>query len=450
MEILKNKYAIFGLLAMLALTFSACNKKVEKVVVENVTTHTIVETVSAIGKIYPQTEVKISSDVSGEIIDIYVSEGDSIKKGQLLAKINPDLYESGLDQAQAGFQNAKSMESSNAASLARVKSALTLAEQSYNRQKKLYDQKVISKAELEQIENNYEAAKAEYKSFQESLVAQKYTVKSAGARVDEARKNYNRTVIYAPMDGIISSKSSNRGERVVGTSQMAGTEMLRIADMGSMEVRVDVNENDIVRVKIGDTAIIEVDAYDGEKFKGLVTEIANSAKSLSNSLSASTEQVANFVVKISVLQSSYDHLITSKRPFPFRPGMSATVDIVTARKANILSVPSGAVGLRNSSFEKAENKDAKQKDGEKVSQNNSEENADEKNKDLTEVVFIFKDGKVEQRAVKTGLQDAEYVEILSGIAKDEQIVVYPYMAVSKTLEDGSKVEKTDKDKVFKE
>jgi len=446
MEILKNKYQIYTLLAVVLTAFAACNKKIEKVVVEKVITHTIVETVSAIGKIYPQTEVKISSDVSGEIIDIYVAEGDSIKKGQLLAKINPDLYESGLDQAQAGFQNAKSMESSNTAGLARVKSALTLAEQNYQRQKKLYDQKVISKAELEQVENNYEAAKAEYKSFQESLIAQKYTVKSAGARVDEARKNYNRTVIYAPMDGVISSKSSNKGERVVGTSQMAGTEMLRIADMGSMEVRVDVNENDIVRVKIGDTAIIEVDAYDGEKFKGLVTEIANSAKSLSNSLSASTEQVANFVVKISVLQSSYAHLVSDQRPFPFRPGMSATVNIVTARKFNILSVPSGAVGLRSDNIEKSANKDSKQKKGEKE----EEENKDEKNKDLIEVVFIFKDGKVEQRAVKTGLQDAEFVEILSGITKDEEIVVYPYMAVSKTLENGLKVEKTDKDKVFKE
>ena len=212
MEILTNRIKIAGLIVLTTTAFFACKKKVDKVVVEKVGTHSIVETVSAIGKIYPEVEVKISSDVSGEIIDIFINEGDSVFKGQLLAKINPDLYQSGLDQAKAGYQNAKSQQSSSSASLARIKGALTLAEQSYNRQKKLFDDKVISKAELEQAENNLTAAKAEYKSFQESLVAQKYTVKSAGARVDEAEKNYNRTVIYAPMDGIISSKNSFKGE----------------------------------------------------------------------------------------------------------------------------------------------------------------------------------------------------------------------------------------------
>ncbi len=437
MEILKKYKATFLIPIIL---LSACNKKGEKVVVEKVNTHTIVETVSAIGKIYPETEVKISSDVSGEIIDIYVNEGDSVHKGQLLAKINPDLYESGLDQAQAGFQNAKAIESGNAAGMARVKSALSLAEQTYNRQKQLFSQNVISKAELETAENNLAAAKAELKSYQESLTAQKYTVKSAGARVDEARKNYNRTVIYAPMDGIISAKSSFKGERVVGTSQMAGTEMLRIADMSKMEVRVDVNENDIVRVKIGDTAIIEVDAYDGRQFKGIVTEIANSAKSLNNSIAASTEQVANFVVKISVLQSSYQNLIVAGRPFPFRPGMSATVEILTATKANILSVPSGAVGLRDlNNIEEIDNKESKAK---------ADETSTDVKKEMVEVVFIYKNGKVEQRTVKTGLQDAEFVEILSGLKKDEEIITYPYMAISKTLKNGTKVIKTERDKVF--
>jgi HlyD family secretion protein len=438
METLGKKIT-FGLALILLIAFSACKKKVEKVVVEKVGKHSIVETVSAIGKIYPEVEVKISSDVSGEIIDIFINEGDSVHKGQLLAKINPDLYESGLDQAKAGYQNAKSQRSSSAASLARIKGALTLAEQTYERQKVLYGQNVISKAELESAENNLTAAKSEYKSFQESLVAQQYTVKSAGARVDEAVKNYNRTVIYAPMDGVISSKNSFKGERVVGTSQMAGTEMLRIADMSRMEVRVDVNENDIVRVKIGDTANVEVDAYDGQIFKGVVTEIANSAKSLSGGLTMSTNDVANFVVKISILPSSYDHLISPRRPFPFRPGMSATVDIITARKPLTISIPSGAVGLRNLA-------DSNKSEKRGMTKETEEQETDVANQQ--EVVFVNVNGKAEQRVVKTGLQDTEFVEILSGLKEGEEVVVYPYIAISKTLEDGTKIEITTKDKVF--
>lgn len=431
-----RKYFIIALSAAL---LCGCKKKAARVVVEKVDTHTIVETVSAIGKIYPEVEVKISSDVSGEIIDIFFNEGDSVKQGQLLAKINPDLYESGLDQAQAGFQNAKSQQSSSAANLARIKGALDLAQQTYDRQKGLYADKIISKAEMEQATNNLTAAKSEYKSFQQSLIAQKYTVKSAGARVDEARKNYNRTVIYAPMDGIISSKTSFKGERVVGTSQMAGTEMMRIADMNKMEVRVDVNENDIVRVKIGDTAIVEVDAYDGKKFKGVVTEIANSAKSLTGSaLAVNTNDVANFIVKIRILPSSYEDLISKKRPFPFRPGMSATVEIVTAVKSESLSIPSGAVALRAKRDSSARNRVGKKKEESELNETGEQ----------VEVVFVSSNGKVEKREVVTGIQDAEYVEIISGLKKGEKIVVYPYMAISKSLQDGTKVEETTKNKVF--
>lgn len=246
-------------------------------------------------------------------------------------------------------------------------------------------------------------------------------------RVDEARKNYNRTVIFAPIDGIISSKTSNKGERVVGTSQMAGTEMLRIADMSRMEVRVDVNENDIVRVKIGDTAIVEVDAYKDMQFKGVVTEIANSAKSLSSvGAQVSTNDVANFVVKVSIVPSSYQSLITQSRPFPFRPGMSATVDIITAKISNTVSIPSGSVALRT------------------IKDSSSNEASQQK-----EVVFVRKaDGTVEQRVVKAGLQDASFVEITEGLKKGEEIVVYPYMAISKTLESGTAVEVTTRDKIF--
>lgn len=440
MEILKK--GAFVLCTVIGMSILAgCKKNAKKVAVEKVGKHTIVETVSAIGKIYPEVEVKISSDVSGEIIDIFINEGDSVFKGQLLAKINPDLYESGLDQAKASYQNARSQQSSSAANLARVKGALNLAQQTYNRQKKLFDDKVISKADLEQAENALTAAKAELNAFNQSLMAQKYTVKSAGARVDEARKNYNRTVVYAPMDGIISAKNSYKGERVVGTSQMAGTEMLRIADMSKMEVRVDVNENDIVRVKIGDTAIVEVDAYDGKEFKGIVTEIANSAKSLTGvGAGITTNDVANFVVKISVLPTSYQDLISERRPFPFRPGMSATVEIITARKHETISIPSGAVGLRKLT------KEGKPDRTNKVV-NDEELNEEERAKQV-EVVFVNKNGKIEQRKVKTGLQDAEYVEILEGIKEGEEIVIYPFMAISKTLKDGEKVDVTEKNKVF--
>ena len=399
-----------------------------KVSVEKPQKRTITEIVTASGKVQPETEVKISPDVSGEIVELYINEGDNVKKGDLLLKIKPDIYLSAVDRTRASVNTAKANLANSEAYLEQIKAKYTQTKNAYERNKVLWEQKTISDADYESALSSFEMVKAELEAAKKSIEGAKYSVQSAQASLSEAEENLRKTTIYAPMSGTISMLNVEKGERVVGTMQMAGTEMLRIADLNRMEVKVDVNENDIVKVNLKDTALIEIDAYLGETFKGVVTEIANSA----NVSGMSTDQVTSFDVKILLLKESYGHLISKSNPNPFRPGMSASVDIQTNTKANILTIPIQCVTTREDSVE------------------NKEKAIAEIGDELKEVVFVVKKDSAILTTVKTGIQDNKYIEISDGIELEDQIVTAPYSAISRRLKDGSIVEIVDKEELFKE
>lgn len=402
----------------------------------------IVELITANGKIQPQTEVNISADVSGEIIELYVKEGDYVYEGQLLLKINPDLYLSSIDQMSAAVNSAKANLANAKAMQSQVEAQFTKTELSYNRNLTLYNQNAISKSDFETIEAEYKIATAEVEASEQSVLAAKYNVMNAEATLKEANENLKKTSIYAPIEGTISNLNVEKGERVVGTIQMTGTEIMTIADLKNMEVQVDVNENDIIRLSLKDTAIIEVDAYINETFEGIVTEIANSA----NVIGTGSDQVTNFEVKIAILESSYNHLNTENDTLfcPFRPGMSATVDIKTETKYQTLSVPIQAVTTRADSTGVADDEELVLEDSE------DEEETTTDDADLKEVVFVYKDEEVTMKEVTTGIQDNIYIEILSGLSVEDEIVSAPYSVISKKLKNNSKVKKVKKEELFKE
>ncbi|WP_299985994.1 efflux RND transporter periplasmic adaptor subunit [uncultured Pontibacter sp.] len=397
----------------------------------------IVEKVSASGKVQPETEVKISPDVSGEIIELTVQEGDSVVKGQLLVRIRPDNYQSLVDMQTAGVNQARANLAQSKARLAQSKANFVQIEQNFQRNKSLFDQKVISEAEFQQIKSQYEAGKQEIESMAQSVRAAEFSVQNALASLNDARENLNKTTIYAPVSGTVSKLNVERGERVVGTSQMAGTEIMRIANLNNMEVRVNVNENDIIRVGMGDSVIVEVDSYTSrdEKFKGIVTSIANTAKD-----AASLEAVTEFEVRIRLLNESYSHL-ADKNARPFRPGMTASVDIITARKNNVLSVPLSAVTTRSNTPARSSGENAEGENGNGENANNNAEPAPAApSGPIEEVVFVYADDNtVKSVKVKTGISDFENIEILSGLEEGQKIVSGPFRAVSKTLKDGAKV-----------
>ncbi len=373
---------------------------------------TIVETVSATGKIQPEIEVKISSQVSGEIIDLPVKEGQVVKKGDLLVRINPDLYTSGLNRSVSNYSGTKS-------GLSQADASFKEAQASYERNKTLYDKGIISKADWDKATASFEVAKANKQTAY-------FNVQSASASVKEAKDNLGRTTIYSPNDGTISKLSVELGERILGTQQMAGTELLRVANLNNMEVEVDVNENDIVKINIGDETKIQVDAYLKKEFKGIVTSISNSA-----STTTTADQVTNFKVKVRILKESYMDLIQGKPDTysPFRPGMTATVDIITTRKENVIGIPISSVVVKSDTaatkkFEMTEdNKDqVKSKSDKKY-----------------ECVFVKVGDKAKIRIVKTGIQDDTNIEILSGLKKGDEVITGPYVTVSKDLNSGDKV-----------
>jgi HlyD family secretion protein len=425
-----------------------------KIDAEKAALNTIVEKVSASGRVQPVTEVKISSDVSGEIVELFVKEGDSVVKGQLLLKIRPDNYVSMVDQMMAALNTSKAQEAQARSRLAQVEAQLARAKLEFERQQKLYSQKVISDADFELASTNYQVVKQDQISAEENVDASRFSVESAMARVREAKENLRRTSIYAPMSGTVSKQSVELGERVVGTIQMTGTEMLRIANLNTMEVRVNVNENDIVRVALGDTAEVEVDAYSnsGQLFKGIVTSIANTAKD-----AVSMDAVTEFEVRIRILNDSYSHLLgTGKARTPFRPGMTASVDVITERKQNILTVPLASVTTRTERQmkEKAGKKGSKDGEGSdlvtvEVSTDGEESNADEKGKpknskedELKEVVFVVSGearNMVSIREVKTGISDFDRIEIISGLSEGDEVVSGPFLAVSKQLKEGTRI-----------
>ncbi|UOQ96007.1 efflux RND transporter periplasmic adaptor subunit [Hymenobacter sp. 5317J-9] len=407
----------------------------------------IVEKVSASGKVQPETEVKISPDVSGEIIELYVQEGDSVRKGQLLLRIRPDNYQAlvNVQSAQVGTQRANVGQAQ-----ARLQQLLASAKQTeltYRRNASLYKQKVISQADYEASQAAYNASQEEINSARQQIRASQSTVSAASASLEEARKNLNKTTIYAPVSGTVSKLNVKKGERVVGTTQMAGTEIMRIANLNNMEVRVNVNENDVNNVNLGDSVEVEVDAYSNkdEKFRGLVTNIANTAK---DALTA--EAVTEFEVRIRLLPESYKHLLRTVRGqtiVPFRPGMTASVDIITDRKSNVLSVPLAAVTTRSdSSALKKNEKIAGRGNGAAMA-------ADEKagpKPEIQEVVFVVRDGKAVMTPVKTGISDFQNIEILSGVKAGDQVVSGPFRAVAKTLKDKATVDIKDEKSLNKE
>ncbi len=380
-------------------------KEVEITKVERID---IIETVSATGKIQPEIEVKLSSEVSGEIIELPVVEGQQVQKGDLLVRVNPELYQSSLERSRAGLQNIR-------AGLSQTEASLREAEANYERNKSLFEKGIISKAEWDRIVSAYEVAQANRQSAF-------YNVKSAQASVNEALENLGRTNIYAPMSGTISSLDAELGERVVGTQQMAGTEILRVADLSNMEVEVDVNENDIVKISIGDSTIVEVDAYLGQEFRGVVTEISNSANA-----TATADQVTNFKVKVRILEESYEHLLEGKPDnySPFRPGMTATVDIITNRKDGVIAVPISAVVVKSDTTA-----------GRSTGGQNSAVATNQK----FETVFVKEGDEAELRVVVTGIQDDRNIEITQGLEEGEEVITGPYNTVTRSLKAGDNVE----------
>ncbi|CAA9197161.1 efflux RND transporter periplasmic adaptor subunit [Flavobacterium collinsii] len=384
-----------------------------EVEISKVVASTIVETVSATGKIQPEIEVKLSSMVSGEIIALNVKEGQVVKKGDLLVKINPDLYTSGLERSVANLSGTK-------AGLTQSQASFKEAKASYDRNKTLYEKGVISKSDWDKAISTYEVAKATQQNAY-------YNVKSASASVTEARDNLGRTLIYAPADGTISVLNVELGERVLGTQQMAGTELLRVANLNNMEVEVDVNENDIVKVKIGDEANVEVDAYLKKKFKGTVTSISNSA-----STALTSDQVTNFKVKVRILKESYQDLLEGQPNTysPFRPGMTATVDIITKTKKNVLAVPISSVVVKS---------DTTAVKDFKVDDPNEDKKAAPKSDKKFECVFVRVRDKAKIRVIKTGIQDDTNIEVMSGLKSGDVVITGPYTTVSKDLNSGDKV-----------
>ncbi|MBC3786592.1 efflux RND transporter periplasmic adaptor subunit [Spirosoma utsteinense] len=413
----------------------------------------ITERVTASGRVQPQVEVKISPDVSGEIIGLYVNEGDPVKAGQLLVRIRPDNYESLLSRAQATVNSSRAQFEQTKAAVSQSEARLIRAKADYERNRKLLADKVISSADFETSEANYNVAKQEVEASRANVRAAQFNIQSSQAGLRDASENLRKTTIYAPVNGTVSKLNVELGERVVGTSQMAGTEIMRIANLQNMEVRVNVNENDIVRANLGDTADIEVDSYTtaGRKFKGIVYEIANTANGLTSSSGAaaaalSADAVTEFEVKVKILNNSYADLLAQKdkKGYPFKPGMTASVEIITDRKPSVLAVPIASVTTRGAEVEVPDTQDRPS-----GSVDEKPANQTEKKEKVKEIVFVNVAGKAVQREVKTGISDFENIEVISGLKPGEQIISGPFIAVSKRLKDGELVVKRDPNKAKK-
>ena len=435
-----NRWLLWLLIILVALVgvglyFRSQNgPKGVEVEVAEVENRDIKETVSGSGRIYPEIEVIISSDVSGEIVDLFVEEGDSVVAGQLLLKIDPEAYESAVERGQANLDNSRAQLAMSRANIQsgisqkeELITQLKQAERVHNRNVKLFEDGIISQlqfdeslSQVESFQASIRSADANIKSSEESASASQFMVKSSEASLRELKTNLSRTTIEAPTSGIISSLSVEKGERVVGTAQMAGTEIMRISDLSTMEAQVEITENDILKVALNDEAEIEVDAYIDRKFIGRVTEIANSAANITATTgqSLNTDQVTNFIVKIRIDPNSYLDLLNSSSQFPFRPGMSASVDIITETKEDVISVPIQAVAMRKSSKEDEE-------------------------EEFDEVVFAYLADTAAMIKVKTGIQDDEFIHIMEGLNGDEEIVIGPYSALSKELEGGKRLEKKE-------
>ena len=415
-------YIILGIVALVIIITIVAKMKggsgAMEVETAKVTRQTIIETIDASGKVQPEKEVKISADISGEIIELKVKEGDKVKQGDLLVRIKPDQYQSAVEKAEAVVNNSKATLSNSKAAYTQAKASLEKAKITFDRNKKLYDLKAISEADFQNIEEDYKVSQAQVEGGKDAVEGAQYNLESTEAALKDAEDALNKTSVHSPIDGIISKLNVELGERVVGTAQMAGTEMMRVADLRNMEVQSEVNENDIVKLKLGDTSDIDIDAYRGRVFKGIVTEISNSAESSG----LDVEKITNFVVKIRILEASYENLLGADKtiPTPFRPGMSANVTIHTKTSENVLAVPILAVTVRN---------------------DKGELDTSSYNKGGT-VVFLYDNGTVKSQKVSVGIQDVTYIQITDGLKEGQEVVSGPYRIVSKQLKNGDKVEKS--------
>jgi len=420
--------------------------KQEKVAIEKAEKRTIIETVNASGKIYPELEVKISPDISGQITELNIEEGDSVYRGQVLARIYADIYALQRDEAASRVNQSVATVDNGKAALEALKATLEQSQATYDRNKKLFDQKVISKSELEQYETTLRSAQSNYNSALQNIKSLQANVQATQTGLNKANKDLSRTTIVAPMNGVISSLKVKKGESVAGNSFNVGTEMMTVADMRVLEVRVDVGENDIVKVSIGDSADVEVDAYNNRKFKGVVTKIASSTTG-SSALTAATNDVTNYEVRIRLDKSSYTDL--ANKTFPFRPGMNASADIKTRRVDNVLAVPITAVNARVKGSDKSMADKKKEEQESKGDEENTMNNDNITDDELEEVVFVLQPYQtVKKRVVKSGIQDINYIEIINGLKAGDQVVIGPYNAVSKTLKDGAKVKVVKKEELF--
>jgi len=453
-------YVLLGVIILLVVAVVIKRKNQpdgEKVQAEKVESRTIKETVSASGKVFPVTEVNISSDVSGEIVGLEVEEGDSVFIGQLLAKVNPDTYQSQVERGVAGVNSSKAQLANSRSQIEnfkgvkeQIQAQLDNARKIHKRNEKLFKDGIISNADyesslsnVEALEANFRSAEANIRAAKESTRAAEFQVKSSEASLKELRASLKKTNIFAPMSGIVSKLNVEEGERIVGSNLMSGTEIMRIADLNDMEVQVEVSENDIPRINLRQYVEIEIDAYLDRKFKGTVSKIAHSANNTTSATGAvvlTTDQVTNFVVTINIDPKSYEELITPQKPFPFRPGMSASVEIFTKTLDEALSIPIQAVTTR----EIGKDKKAKVKRVNQSKEDNEKNREDEK-----EVLFVVMEGDtVNMVEVKTGIQDDTYIQILSGLTGDEEVVTGPYAAISRKLKQGMKVRVVDEDELF--
>jgi HlyD family secretion protein len=433
---------IIALLVVAKLTGLIGGKKAEKVTIEKAAERKVIETVTASGKIQPETEVKLSSEVSGEVTELLVKEGDVVKKGQLLCKVRPDVLKSGFDRANASYSSQKASVASSQQMLTQSQGNMVNAEATYKRNVELFNKKVISASEFDAAKAAYLTAKTNLGRAKADLTAAKFMLEQSGATVQEAGANLAKATIFAPVDGVISKLSVELGDRILGTAQMAGTEIMRISNLSSMEVNVDVNENDINRVNVGDSAVIEVDAFADKKFKGIVTEIASSSKDVGTT--TSVDQVTNFNVKVRIVADSYTNVKGGAKdlPSPFRPGLSATVDI-ESQSLNGLAVPIQCVFTEDAS------KNKKEGETPATDVNSDKQKSKLTDKTIKQYVYLYTStGTVKRAEVTTGIQNDQYIIVKSGLKAGQEVVTGPYSAIQNKLKDGMAVEKTTKDQLF--
>lgn len=444
---MKLKHILIGigtvilLLVILKLTGVIGKEQIEKVTIEKVGERTVVETVTASGKIQPETEVKLSSEVSGEVTELLVKEGDVVKRGQLLCKVRPDILQSGYERAVASYNSQKASVAASQQQLVQAQANFVNAEATYKRNVELYNKKVISAAEFDNAKATYLTAKSTVESAKENVTGAKFGLEQSAANVKEAGANLAKTTIYAPVDGVVSKLSIELGDRILGTAQMAGTEIMRISNLSNMEVNVDVNENDINRVSLGDSATVEVDAFAGKKFRGVVTEIASSATNVGTT-TTSVDQVTNFSVKVRLLAESYSAIKGGAKdlPSPFRPGLSATVDI-ESETVKGLAVPIQAIFTDSKQEKNSSSENSKDTEKQKTKLTD---------KQVKQYVYLFdaKTSTVKKTEVATGIQNDQYIIVKTGLKAGQEIVSGPYSAIQNKLKDGAKVEQTTKDKLF--